>query len=129
MSQNGNGNRAVTGPQRKLQIIKTATSLFHERGYRETSLDDIADRVGFTKPAIYYYFKSKEDILFAIVDDIVDKALARIQAIVNSDGSPASRLHDLLVENTRAVLENLEGNTVFYNSRGMLTREREKDIR
>ncbi|MGW4340145.1 TetR/AcrR family transcriptional regulator [Rhodococcus koreensis] len=116
-------------PQRKLQIIATATTLFHNKGYRETSLDDIADSVGFTKPAIYYYFKSKEDILFAIVDSIVDAALVRIQEIADGDGSPTERLRGLLVENTRAVLENLEPNTVFYNSRGMLSPEREQDIR
>jgi len=129
MSAGRTAARSAAGPQRKLEIIETATSLFHEKGYRETSLDDIADRVGFTKPAIYYYFKSKEDILFAIVDSIVDAALERIRTIARRDASPTERLHDLLAENTRVILENIEPNTVFYNSRGMLSLEREQDVR
>lgn len=122
-------NRRAGKSQRKSQIIDTATSLFHEKGYHETSLDDIADRVGFTKPAIYYYFNSKDDILFAIVDSIVESALKRIRDIARQEGSAAERLHELLAENTSVILENIEANTVFYNSRGFLTEERERDVR
>ena len=55
---------------RRSQILRIATALFREKGYNGTSLEDIADRVGFTKPAIYYYFDSKEDLLFAIVEAV-----------------------------------------------------------
>lgn len=123
------GPRRREAGQRKQQIVDVAAELFHEKSYLATSLDDVAERIGFTKPAIYYYFKSKDDILFAIVDGIVDEALERIRAIAETDGSPAARLHALLVENTRVILENLAANTVFYNSRGLLTAEREQDVR
>lgn len=119
----------VTGTDRRTEIIAVATSSFREKGYHATSLDDIADRIGFTKPAIYYYFKSKDDILFTIVDDVVTDAVERIRAIASREGSAVERLHDLLVENTRVVLENIEANTVFYNERGLLSPERERDIR
>lgn len=118
-----------TRTDRKSQIIDVSTALFREKGYHATSLDDIADRIGFTKPAIYYYFDSKEDILFAIVDEIVDRALARMTAIAERDDTPTQKLHDLLVANTRAVLDSLDGNTVFYNERGLLSPEREQAIR
>ena len=118
-----------SGNDRKAQIIDVATSLFHRKGYHVTSLDDIADHIGFTKPAIYYYFKSKEDILFAIVDEVIGEALDRVRPIASRDDSPAERLHDLLVQNTIVVLSNLKANTVFYNERGLLSPERERDIR
>lgn len=114
---------------RKSQIIDVSTGLFREKGYHATSLDDIADRIGFTKPAIYYYFKSKEDILFAIVDEIVDSGLERMQAVAATDASPTEKMHDLLVENTKVILENLDANSVFYNERGLLSPEREEAIR
>jgi TetR/AcrR family transcriptional regulator, cholesterol catabolism regulator len=117
------------GVDRRSEIISVSTTLFRERGYHATSLDHIADRIGFTKPAIYYYFKSKEEILFAIVDNVVEGALERMRAIADREGSASDRLHDLLVENTRVVLENIEANTVFYNERGLLSPERERDIR
>lgn len=129
MTRTGSGPRAAAGSRRKVEIISTATSLFHEKGYHETSLDDIAERVGFSKPAIYYYFKSKDDILFAIVDRIVADALERIREIANRAGSVTDRLRALLTENTKVILENLEANTVFYASRGLLTPERERDVR
>ncbi len=124
----GNGG-GTNGSDRRAEIIAVATRLFREKGYHATSLDDIADHIGFTKPAIYYYFKGKDYILFAIVDEVVDGALERIQAIAGGDGPVVDRLHDLLVENTRVVLENIEANTVFYNERGLLSPERERDIR
>ena len=129
MTRTANGPRAAAGSRRKEEIIRIATELFHEKGYHETSLDDIAERVGFSKPAIYYYFNSKDDILFEIVDRIVADALERIREIANRPGSAADRLHALLTENTKVILENLEANTVFYNSRGLLTPEREHDVR
>ncbi|MEY9214945.1 TetR family transcriptional regulator [Thermobifida halotolerans] len=121
--------RGQTGNDRRAQIIEVATALFREKGYHVTSLDDIADRIGFTKPAIYYYFKSKEDVLFAIVNGIVDEALERFHAIAEGPGSPGERVHALLVEHTRTILRNLDANTVFYNERGLLSPEREKEMR
>lgn len=114
---------------RRQQIIDVSTSLFRRNGYHATSLDDIAEEIGFTKPAIYYYFDSKEDILFEIVDGIVDKGLERTRSIASGDSPAADRLHALLVENTRVTLENLEANSVFYNERGLLSPEREQAIR
>ena len=114
---------------RKAQILDVSTALFHERGYHATSLDDIADRIGFTKPAIYHYFRSKEDILFAIVDEIVDRGLERLTAVADKRISAAERMHELLVENTRVILQNIDANTVFYNERGLLSPEREEAIR
>jgi TetR/AcrR family transcriptional regulator, cholesterol catabolism regulator len=115
--------------RRREAIVATATSLFTEKGYHETSLGDIADQIGFTKPAIYYYFDSKEDILFSIVENIVESGLERIRLIARRGGSPSERLRDLLAENTRVILENIEANTVFYNSRGLLSADREEGIR
>ncbi|MEO1959030.1 MAG: TetR/AcrR family transcriptional regulator [Nautiliaceae bacterium] len=44
----------------KSKILKEALELFAKRGYENASLDEIAKRVGISKPAIYYYFKSKK---------------------------------------------------------------------
>lgn len=114
---------------RRAQIIDVSTALFRDGGYQHTSVEDIADRIGFTKPAIYYYFKAKEDILFAIVDEIVERALERMKAIAETDQSPAAKMHNLLAENTRVILQNINANTVFYNERGLLSVEREQAIR
>src|ERR1035437_9807660 len=44
-------------------VLKTAAHLFLEKGYGRTSLNDVAERLNITKPALYHYFHNKEDIL------------------------------------------------------------------
>ena len=82
------GGRRASGPgggfgtprtDTRAQAQKVALELFAEQGYEKTSLREIAERLGVTKAALYYHFKSKEDIVhsftddyFAAIDDLVD---------------------------------------------------------
>jgi TetR/AcrR family transcriptional regulator len=45
-------------------VLAEAAALFNEKGYHSTSLTEVADRLGFTKTAIYYYVKNKNDLLY-----------------------------------------------------------------
>src|ERR1700733_4784159 len=47
---------------KKEAVLQTAVQMFIEKGYRQTSLDDVAKRLKITKPALYYYFHNKEEI-------------------------------------------------------------------
>jgi AcrR family transcriptional regulator len=47
---------------KKEAVLRTAVQMFIDRGYRQTSLDDIAEKLKITKPALYYYFHNKEEI-------------------------------------------------------------------
>ncbi|GAY08340.1 TetR/AcrR family transcriptional regulator [Pseudonocardia sp. N23] len=60
------------------QIREVALELFAERGYEGTSLREIAERLGITKAAVYYHYKTKEEIVGALFDDF----LAGIDEIV-----------------------------------------------
>ncbi len=52
----------------RARIVAIALELFSEHGYERTSLREIADRLGVTKAALYYHFKTKEDIVHGIVE-------------------------------------------------------------
>lgn len=114
---------------RRDQILEVATSLFSERGYAATSLDDIADVIGFTKPAIYYYFRSKDEILFEIHDHIVRDGLDQVEAIMAEDGDPVEQLERVLRSHIRRLLGSVDANLVFAREQAALSPERADDIR
>jgi AcrR family transcriptional regulator len=55
----------------RLRIRSVALELFSEQGYERTSLREIAERLGVTKAALYYHFRSKEDIVASLFDDLI----------------------------------------------------------
>jgi AcrR family transcriptional regulator len=60
-------DRAQQREIKRQAVLQTAAQLFNERGFHATSLDDIAERLHVTKPTLYYYVKSKDDILMECV--------------------------------------------------------------
>ncbi|MFF1610365.1 TetR/AcrR family transcriptional regulator [Amycolatopsis sp. NPDC058278] len=56
----------------KQRILDVARELFTSQGVQRTSLQDIADRLGITKPALYYHFPSREDLVRSIVQPLLD---------------------------------------------------------
>ena len=60
---------------KRQEIIRIAGELFEERGYDRTSMSAIAARVGGSKATLYGYFKSKEELLLAVLDyDVGEEA-------------------------------------------------------
>ena len=67
----------------RAEILDVATQLFAEKGYDATSLREIAERLGITKAALYYHFRSKDDILRALLEPmntVVTELLERLEA-------------------------------------------------
>ncbi|SDD76994.1 TetR/AcrR family transcriptional regulator [Actinokineospora iranica] len=69
--------------QTKQRIQEVARELFAEKGVQKTSLREIADRLGITKPALYYHFSSREELVRSIVQPLIeggDAFLSRLEA-------------------------------------------------
>lgn len=124
----GAGGSTTAGAGRRREILDVAERLFAKHGYASTSMDDVAEAVGVTKPAIYHYFRSKDDILLEIRQSIIDEALERVEGILEQDGSPARKLADLLVSHTETVLRRRRANKIFHEEHGLLSPERERSI-
>lgn len=77
------------------KIIETAIKLIGERGVEGTSLADIAKDVGISKGTLYYYYSSKNDLIFDITKDHMDKITANIFSLIESKKGETS-LHDTL---------------------------------
>ncbi|WP_121002844.1 TetR/AcrR family transcriptional regulator [Saccharothrix australiensis] len=73
--------------QRKAQMLDVAERVFAERGYLAASMDEIAERVGVSKPMLYEYFGSKEGLLIGCIHRARTELLDRTQrAIADADG-------------------------------------------
>jgi AcrR family transcriptional regulator len=135
MHEKVHGEGHERGRETRSRLRELALQLFAEQGYEQTSLREIAERLGVTKAALYYYYKSKEDI----VRDLVEDYMAQIdQLIAWGKDQPRSaqtraeivrRYLDIIVNGT-AVFRLLHQNQAAVSSlaaakeRGELFRER-----
>jgi AcrR family transcriptional regulator len=79
-SPRSTGPRASTARRELVEneIYENAIRLFAERGFAGTSLQDIADALGITRPALYYYVKSKDELLAKLAADVAGGSAAQI---------------------------------------------------
>lgn len=76
------------GEERRNEILHTARNLFIEKGYDQTSINDILKIVDIAKGTFYYYFASKEEVLQAIIMDIVYEGATRAEQILQDSSIP-----------------------------------------
>jgi AcrR family transcriptional regulator len=74
------------------QLFNTAASLFAEKGYHGTSISDLARAMGLQKGSLYHYFKSKEELLFRLLDEYITGALNEIESICMLKITPVEKL-------------------------------------
>ena len=80
-------SRRLTAEQRRQQLFAVALELFAQRGYRATTMDDIAERAGVTKPLLYQHFSSKRALYLELVDSIAQDLLTAIRrAVIRAEG-------------------------------------------
>lgn len=79
------------------EILDTAEPLFSANGYRKTTIHDITKRMGVAKGMVYYYFKSKEEILEAVINRQISVMLADIKQMAYSDEFTPPRKIELLL--------------------------------
>src|SRR6185436_21048643 len=81
---------------RREMIVAAAARLFHERGYRGTSIEDIGAAVGMTGPAIYRHFASKEAILAELVVRSFERAERDVRDAVRGAKTPRDGLAEIV---------------------------------
>ena len=81
------------GPRR---ILLAAATAFAERGFHATTTRDIAAQAGLSSAALYFYFRSKEEVLYQIATSALDFTIDLVATEAKSPGSPAERLTNLV---------------------------------
>jgi AcrR family transcriptional regulator len=84
--------RSMTVSLSRATVIDTACALFADRGYRGTSMKDIAEALGVRASSLYNHVTSKQDILFAIMDKAMDRAIDAQEAALRGAGDVPGQL-------------------------------------
>ena len=104
--------RDVKDPEiRRAEIMDASMLLFMEKGYANTTTQDIVDKVNISRGLLYYHFKNKEDILYCLVERYSEKLLRDIHVIVNDDDKTA-------IEKIRAFIDATIISTVNVSAEG-----------
>jgi AcrR family transcriptional regulator len=115
--------------EREQQIIDHARKLFSRGGFRETSLQDVADQLGLTRPAFYYYFKSKDELLWRLIGNLGDEVIEMAKPIVESPEPPATKLGKLMATHVRTFLNNADAFNIYIAERHLLGKVRHRRMR
>lgn len=81
------------GTSRRDEILKKATEIFERQGVNRTSFEDIARAVGITREAIYYYFKSRMEILLEVLLPQSEELLEGLERVIGSGLDSIDKLH------------------------------------
>ncbi|MFR0353168.1 ScbR family autoregulator-binding transcription factor [Streptomyces sediminimaris] len=127
------GSQAVTGPdlrqeravRTRAEILRCAAQLFAERGYQQTGIKDVADRVGMTKGAVYFHFPNKQSLAVAVVEALYSswpRALGEVRA---KGLSPLDTVIEMFNTATTAFLDDpiMQAGTRLQNERDVIEAE------
>ncbi|GAA1983551.1 TetR/AcrR family transcriptional regulator [Microbacterium pumilum] len=109
-------------------VTEAAVRLFAAQGYANTSVQQIVDAAGVTKGAMYHYFESKDDLLFAIYDRMLSLQKSHLDDIIARTGSVDVILRAACVDVVETSIEFLAEGTVFFRSQHMLSQPRQQEV-
>ena len=112
---------------RENAILESAIGAFRRHGYHGTSMEQIADQLLMTKGSLYYYYRDKQEILFAAHDQALDLILTELARVKRKAGCPCVRLQDLLQAHIRIMVSEFHG-TALALEFGALSPRRLKQV-
>lgn len=89
--------------ERREQILNAAEKVFNRRGFNKARMDDIVVESGLSKGALYWYYKSKDAIIMALLDRVFMGEMAQFEKLVDAEGTASERLEQL----TRVVVQEM----------------------
>jgi AcrR family transcriptional regulator len=96
------------------RIVAAAVSLFAEQGFDATSVNQVVVRAGVAKGALYHHFASKDDLLYEVYRELVDRQLAGLREILSRNLPPADTLRELIADLVITTAARLGEAKVFF---------------
>lgn len=94
--------------RRETQITRAAYEIIAKNGYENITVQDIADRAGFSKGIVYYYFKSKDDVMVSLFDSIIAVIDNRFADVRRQSPDPRQQLESVVRISLDIVNEHIE---------------------
>lgn len=88
--------RPDVSDERRPQIIAAAIKVFLRKGYRKATMPDIAREAGLSIGGVYWYFKGKDDVVLAILEDVFKSDLDDLNLLVNTETNAGERLKSFI---------------------------------
>lgn len=97
-------------------VLAVAAEMFRARGYRATSLQEVADVFGVQRPALYYHFKNKAELLVEIHTRLLRVLTQQLDEIAASDLTPERKIRELVRGQVQLYTENISGLAVLLQN-------------
>lgn len=114
--------------RRRHQLVDVAIKQFGRNGYHATTIRDIAQDAGVSVGLIYQYFKDKEDLLFAAINEVVNGYFQEIPPARDAGGDALGRFRAAVHAYARVVDRNRNAATLAYRESWSLNRDRLKEL-
>jgi AcrR family transcriptional regulator len=106
--------RPNVSDERKNQIINAAEGVFTEKGFDEARMDDIAEETGLSKGTLYLYFKSKDDLIIAILDRMFQREFKQLENLDQAAQSAADAIWNMTNLLTKEILSLIRLIPIVY---------------
>ncbi|MEA2304785.1 MAG: hypothetical protein QOH43_2065 [Solirubrobacteraceae bacterium] len=106
--------------RRRQAVVQQAARVFAERGYDQTSIQDLAEAIGLAAGGIYHYIGSKEQLLIRICDQLMDPLLDQAREVAASEADPEAQLRAIVRLWVAQVVEHRDHMRVFQQERHVI---------
>lgn len=114
---------------RRDQILRAATKLFAEQGFRATNLNQIAVELGFRRQAVYHYFPAKEEILYELIAQATEAIASATKEFFDADLAPDVAVAEIVRNHVRMVLSKPDTFRVQFSELNKLSGKRAQSLR
>ena len=110
------------------ELLEIAAQIFARKGYKSTTLQDIADEFGVLKGSLYHYIRSKDDLLFEVIRSVYGEGLKNLQDLGSANLDPVERLRRVIRGHILHLIDNLVETTVLLHEFDQLSDERRAEM-
>jgi AcrR family transcriptional regulator len=133
-SQRQTGNAKQNGApartrRRDREVLKAATTVFYRRGYADATVQDVADALGMLKGSLYYYIKSKEELLYRLATEVHDEVDVLLSEVMALEGLTAlERVQEFVRRQVTHNTRHLEAISVYHHDVHHLSKDLRREI-